>query len=209
MPHINRGTQHHCPGQFRTVDGYPGACRKGKEGFCLTHNKSCPLHPYWFYTMNLGCIICLKTENAEARRERQRRTTHDGEDEESEEEFTIEVRKKMVNRKIRKVEHKIPIPKHKPTANMLKQGKINRRQKRIDIVTALLPNLDLPENPLAVDAPVLLPLPTYEEWRQIATNIVDGAPWVTIRAMLVEEGASEESLPQVSPKASSTPAGKS
>jgi hypothetical protein len=67
MPHVQKGTWHHCPGQDGRVDGYPESCRIGPQDFCISHNKTCPKHPDWFFTMNRKCLLCL---NAEAAAER-------------------------------------------------------------------------------------------------------------------------------------------
>ncbi|PMD38672.1 hypothetical protein L207DRAFT_530153 [Hyaloscypha variabilis F] len=199
MPHIKQGALHHCPALKARVFGYPGKCRKGTDGFCVTHSKTCPKHPYWFYTMNLLCIICQVEEAQAMKEEKKRRKTYDGEEEESEEEYTTEVKKVIVNGKFRKMPVRTPIGKNKPSASMIKKNKGKNRQKRINLLAGIFPDLNIPENPLAGDAEVKLPLPTFDKWRALATKLVDNSAWNTLRAALIDEGVSEEKLPAMSP----------
>jgi len=145
------------------------------------------------------CLYHIILTHCRKDKEKRRRTA-DGEDEE-EEEFRVETRKEMKNGKFKNVQVKVPIPKDRVSPNTIKKGKNTRRQKRIDIVAEVLPDLDLPENPLAGDALVLQPLPTYEEWREKAANIVDDTSWKTLRATLIGEGVSDDKLPPISPEA--------
>jgi hypothetical protein len=78
---------------------------------------------------------------------------------------------------------------------MIKNNKGKNRQKRINLLPGIFPNLNIPENPLAGDAEVKLPLPTFDIWRELATKLVDNSAWNTLRATLIDEGISEEKLP--------------
>ena len=133
------------------------------------------------------------------REEKKRRTTYNGEEEESEEEYTTEVKKVIVNGKFRKMPVRTPIGKNKQSASMIKKNKGNNRQKRINLLAGIFPDLDIPENPLAGDAEVKLPLPTFDKWRALATKLVDNSAWNTLRATLIDEGVSKETLPAMSP----------
>jgi hypothetical protein len=148
-----------------------------------------------------------------SRREKQRRKTHDGEEPEEETEYTTEIRTEIVKGKRKKVEVKAPKnPVKKATPNMIKKKdklKEQRRAKRIDVLASKLPDLDMAENPLNDTTGNPLPMPTYQQLVETATEMVDNIPWKDLRPILADEGVSENSLPPISPDLSLNKAGKS
>jgi len=123
------------------------------------------------------------------------------------------MRTEIVNGKRRKVEVKTPKnPVKKNTPNMIKKNdrlKEQRRAKRIEVLASKLPDLDVAENPLNDTTGNPLPIPTYQLLVETATEMVDNIPWKDLRPILVDEGVSENSLPQISPDLPLNKAGKS
>jgi hypothetical protein len=142
-----------------------------------------------------------------------RRKTYDGEEPPEEIEYITETRTEIINGKHKKVEVKIPKnPVKKTTANMIsKEQKMKglRRKQRIEILAQKLPDLNLDENPIQDEPGKPLPLPGYDELKEIAANMVDNIGWKRLRPVLVDEGVSDASLPVISPETATFKAGKS
>lgn len=147
------------------------------------------------------------------RRERERRKTHDGEEPEQDIEYTTEMQTQIINGKHKKVAVKVPKNTvQKTTSNMIKKRdkeKEKRRAQRIEILAQKLLDLGIGENSFNVDEGDALPLPTYEELRETATNMVDNIPWKDLRPALVDEGVSDDSLPPISPEIATSKASSS
>lgn len=84
-----------------------------------------------------------------------------------------------------------------------------RRKQRIEILAQKLPDLNLDENPIQDEPGKPLPLPGYDELKEIAANMVDNIGWKRLRPVLVDEGVSDASLPVISPETATFKAGKS
>jgi hypothetical protein len=68
MGFLQKGKQHHCPGQFGKVDGVPGNCRQHeKYNYCTTHQMVCPVHKDWHHMKNDICAKCEQVEAAKLR----------------------------------------------------------------------------------------------------------------------------------------------
>ncbi|KAF8861479.1 hypothetical protein BDZ45DRAFT_257530 [Acephala macrosclerotiorum] len=65
MGFVNRGTQHHCPGENKPVDGYPGNCRY-TGGYCATHQRLCSKHQFFAYMKSKTCALCDKAAKIDA-----------------------------------------------------------------------------------------------------------------------------------------------
>ncbi|CZR53589.1 uncharacterized protein PAC_03469 [Phialocephala subalpina] len=76
MGFIHKGKQHHCPGQSKPVDGYPGNCRQ-IGGYCTAHMRLCRVHRNFAFMKSKTCTLCEKAARI-ADEEKKKKKNGDG-----------------------------------------------------------------------------------------------------------------------------------